>query len=352
MSPTLTSAAPAEARRTLSPSVAYGLAASVVGLAIFASATSSPLSGTYQELWGFSPLVLTLIYAFGVVASLLLAGSVSDRVGRRPVLVLAFGAIVTTGLLIAADSVAWLFAARGLQGIATGLALAVTAIANAECRAELTASRALVVAAAEGARRRVVRDLHDGAQHGLVQTVISLKIAQHALHQNEPNAEGLLENALRHAEQATADVRELAHGILPAGLTRGGLRGAVDSLVSQLNVPVDTEVSAERVPAEIAAGAYFVVAEALTNVVKHAHASRAGVKAWTDAGTLHVEVRDDGVGGARADGTGLVGLADRVAALEGRLRVESLPEGGTLIAATLPVEAWRIGPLADRAPAR
>ena len=127
MAATLTSPSPVGERRALSPGVAYALAAAVIGLALFASGTPSPLYGTYQELWGFSPLVLTLVYAtyaFGVLASLVLAGRVSDEVGRRPVLLLALGALmVTTGLFMVADSVVWLFAARGLQGVATGLAL-------------------------------------------------------------------------------------------------------------------------------------------------------------------------------------------------------------------------------------
>jgi MFS family permease len=113
--------------RTLSPWAAYAVPASVVGLALFASSTPSALYGTYQQLWGFSPLVLTLIYAtyaFGVLTSLLLAGSVSDRVGRRPVLLVALLTLIgTTGLFIVADSVAWLFVARGVQGLATGLAI-------------------------------------------------------------------------------------------------------------------------------------------------------------------------------------------------------------------------------------
>jgi MFS family permease len=114
-------------RRTLSPTVAYGLVASVVGLALFASITPSPLYGTYRELWGFSPLVLTLVYAtyaFGVLATLILAGRISDEVGRRPVLLVALGTLMaTTVVFMAAGSVGWLFAARGLQGLATGLAL-------------------------------------------------------------------------------------------------------------------------------------------------------------------------------------------------------------------------------------
>jgi MFS family permease len=115
------------ARRTLSPRLAYALVAGVIGLALFASGTPSPLYGTYRELWGFSPAVLTLVYAtyaFGVLASLVLAGRISDEVGRRPVLLVALGTLmVTTVLFMVADSVVWLFAARGLQGIATGLAL-------------------------------------------------------------------------------------------------------------------------------------------------------------------------------------------------------------------------------------
>jgi MFS family permease len=128
MATTLTTAAPAALRRRpLSPSLAYALVASVVGLALFASITPSPLYGTYRELWGFSPLVLTLVYgtyAFGVLASLVLAGRLSDEVGRRPVLLVALGGLMVTSVVfMLADSVVWLFVARGLQGIATGLAL-------------------------------------------------------------------------------------------------------------------------------------------------------------------------------------------------------------------------------------
>src|SRR6185436_7126501 len=115
------------ARRTLSPAAAYVLVASVIGLALFASGTPSPLYTTYRELWGFSPLVLTLVYAtyaFGVLASLLLAGRISDEVGRRPVLIVSLSTLMAATILFAlADSVAWLFAARAVQGLATGLAL-------------------------------------------------------------------------------------------------------------------------------------------------------------------------------------------------------------------------------------
>jgi signal transduction histidine kinase len=148
----------------------------------------------------------------------------------------------------------------------------------------------------------------------------------------------LLAAALDSAQQATNEVRELAHGILPATLTRGGLRAGVDALASRMPVPVESDVTVGRLPAAIEATAYFVVAEALTNVAKHAHARQAEVSARIEDGAVHVQVRDDGVGGAVPDdGSGLVGLADRVAVLDGRLRVESPADGGTLVAADIPL---------------
>jgi PAS domain S-box-containing protein len=212
-----------------------------------------------------------------------------------------------------------------------------TAIANADSRDQLTASRARVLAAGDEARRRVVRDLHDGAQQRLVHTIITLKLAQRALHEDRSDAETLLVEALGNAERAKDEVRELAHGVLPSVLTRGGLCGGVDAFVARLDLPVEVDVSSERLPPEIAASAYFIVAEALTNVVKHARATRARVWAAADEGVLKLEVRDDGVGGANPDGHGLMGIADRVDALGGRLRIESPGGDGTVLAARLPL---------------
>jgi len=212
-----------------------------------------------------------------------------------------------------------------------------TAIANADSRDQLTASRARVLAAGDDARRRVVRDLHDGAQQRLVHTIITLKLAQRSVHENRSDADVLLAEALGTAERATAEVRELAHGILPSVLTHGGLRAGVDAFVSRLDLPVDLDVSSERLPPDIEASAYFIVAEALTNVVKHARATRATVWAAADDGVLTLEVRDDGVGGANPDGHGLMGIADRVDALGGRLRIESTDGDGTVLAARLPL---------------
>jgi len=217
--------------------------------------------------------------------------------------------------------------------------LVATAIANAEARTEVAASRARLVAATDEERRRVVRDLHDGAQQRLVHTVVTLKLAHRALQNEETDLPALLTEALDNAEQATAELRELAHGILPPVLTQGGLRAGVDALASRMAVPIEIDVTVGRLPPVVEATAYFVVAEALTNVAKHAHAGRAEVTARIEHGTLAVHIRDDGVGGARPDGggSGLTGLADRLAAIDGELRVDSPADGGTLVAAAIPL---------------
>jgi signal transduction histidine kinase len=213
-------------------------------------------------------------------------------------------------------------------------------IANAESRAELTASRARVVAAGDEARRRIQRDLHDGAQQRLVSTVLTLKLARQELGEATGPAVELVDEALAHAESAKGELRELAHGILPAALSRGGLRAGIDVLVSRVRLPVSVEITAERLPAALEATAYFIIAEALTNTVRHAHASRAQIDAVVDGRVLRLEVRDDGVGGARSEGgSGLLGLRDRAAAVNGELRVGSPPGEGTVVAATLPIPA-------------
>jgi GAF domain-containing protein len=216
--------------------------------------------------------------------------------------------------------------------------LVATAVGNVQSRAALVASRARIVAAVDESRRRIERDLHDGAQQRLVHAVIVQKLALRALSNGDSEVSELVAEALRHSEQANAELQELAHGILPAALTRGGLRAGVEALVSRVSLPVSVDVPGERLPAGVEATAYFVVSEALTNVVKHARAVGAQVTARVERGELRVEVRDDGVGGARGGhGTGLGGLEDRVAAVGGRLVLESPPGGGTRVCALLPV---------------
>ena len=217
--------------------------------------------------------------------------------------------------------------------------LVATAVANAESRAALAASRARIVTAADESRRQIQRDLHDGAQQRLVNAVIGLKLASRALNHGDANATELVADALRHAEEANAELRELAHGILPAALTSAGLRGGLDALVSRIPLPVVARVSVERLPASVEAAAYFIVSEALTNVLKHAHANQAVVTVNADDRRLQVEICDDGIGGADPQrGSGLVGLSDRVEALGGTLQLTSPTGGGTTLLILLPVE--------------
>jgi signal transduction histidine kinase len=276
--------------------------------------------------------------------------SFADARGHIAEIVRAMGMRVSVGAPITVDGRLWgvitaRWAGEGApppdteRRMAKFAELLDTAIANADSRDQLTASRARLLTAADEARRRVVRDLHDGAQQRLVQTIINLRLAQQALRENKREAESLVADALEVAEQGNAELRELAHGILPPVLTRGGLRAAVRAVVRRLDLPVDVDVPPERFPAEIEASAYFIVAEALTNVVKHAHAERANISASVEDALLRLQVRDDGIGGADRSGHGLVGMSDRVNALGGRLEIESPPGGGTLLSATLPLPA-------------
>ncbi len=213
------------------------------------------------------------------------------------------------------------------------------AVSNETSRAQLIASRSRVLSTADETRRRIQRDVHDGAQQRLVHTVIALKLARQSLTEGDvPIGVDRVEEALKHAQRATDELRELVSGILPASLTRSGLRGGVESLLTDLPLPVEATVDVPRVAVEVETTAYFVVAEALTNVVKHARARRAWVLAAVDNGRIRIEVGDDGVGGAHpARGTGLTGLFDRVEARGGQLRVSSPAGRGTTIEATLPI---------------
>lgn len=216
--------------------------------------------------------------------------------------------------------------------------LTAVAIINAENRSRLTASRARVIATADESRRRVQRDVHDGAQQRLVHTIIVLKLARDAARAGELRTD-LLDEALSNAERASKELRDIVRGILPASLTRGGLRSGLDSLLGDLALPVGLTVSVPRLSPQIETTAYFIVAEAITNVVKHAHAHRATVDVTVDGPTLIIEVRDDGAGGADArKGTGLTGLLDRVEAANGTLTVTSRPGDGTAVRAVLPLD--------------
>jgi signal transduction histidine kinase len=221
--------------------------------------------------------------------------------------------------------------------IAQGIRRAQDQAGLAEARSDLAASRARIVTAGDEERRRVVRDLHDGAQQRLVHTTIMLKQAREALQTNRGPACELVDEALRQSELATDELRKLARGIHPSVLTLRGLSAAIEGLADRMPVPVELDMSVGHLPPAVESTAYFVVAEALTNVAKHARAGNVEVRARVEDGTLAIRIRDDGVGGARSDGSGLVGLSDRVAALDGRLRVENPAAGGSLVAADIPL---------------
>ncbi|HSP74063.1 MAG TPA: histidine kinase, partial [Gaiellaceae bacterium] len=211
----------------------------------------------------------------------------------------------------------------------------------AELRArieELRASRARIVQATDDERRRLERDLHDGAQQRLVALALNLKLAQGALDDDPATVRELLGDAIEELSEATAELRELARGIHPAILTDRGLDAAVTALAGRASVPVELRaLPDERLAAPVESTAYFVVAEALTNVARYAQASHAEVEIGQANGALVVEVRDDGGGGADARrGSGLRGLADRVAAVDGRLVVTSPPGAGTTVHAEIP----------------
>jgi signal transduction histidine kinase len=213
-----------------------------------------------------------------------------------------------------------------------------TAIANADARMALAASRKRIVAAADDSRRRLERNLHDGAQQRFVSLSLALRLTLTQLETAPAAAAGHLRTALEELSMGLEELRELARGIHPAILTERGLEAAVDSLVTRSPVPVQVlQVPDERLPPEVEAAAYYVVAEALTNVARYAEASRATVAISLDDGLVRVEVSDDGNGGADpGGGSGLRGLADRVEAIGGRLEVESLPGAGTRVLAVTP----------------
>jgi PAS domain S-box-containing protein len=215
--------------------------------------------------------------------------------------------------------------------------LAAQALANAEAREQLSASRARLVTAQMVERRRLERNLHDGAQQRLVALAMLLRLATEQLERAPAKARRHLELAQEELARALSELRELARGLHPAILSDHGLQAAIESLCGVAPVPVDVTVELAREPAEaVQAAAYFVVAEALTNVAKYARATSASVSVRDQDAGLRVEVVDDGVGGAaRAPGSGLSGLADRVEALGGRLVVESPPGQGTRIRADL-----------------
>ncbi len=214
---------------------------------------------------------------------------------------------------------------------------------NAELRAkveELRASRARIVEAGYEERRRGERDPHDGAQQRLMALTMNLRLARDKLEADPETTAELLDEAMEELAAATAELRELARGIHPVVLSDRGLAAALGGLAERSPVPVEiVSTPEERLPAPVESATYFVVAEALTNVARYAEAGGASVRVERENGFVEIEIRDDGVGGADPDaGTGLRGLEDRVAALEGKLEVHSRRGEGTTVEARIPCE--------------
>jgi signal transduction histidine kinase len=229
-------------------------------------------------------------------------------------------------------------AAGAAERIGNFAELVAIAISNAETRTELTASRARVVAAGDQSRQRLERDLHDGIQQRLV-TLVVKAAAVRAVASDLPDelrtelselGEGLL--------AAVEELREIARGIHPSILTEAGLGTALKGLARRCPVPVQLQIALDgRLPPPVEVAAYYVVSEALTNVVKHARASVVDVRVEHRDGAVHLSVRDDGIGGVDATrGSGLVGLRDRVEAMGGQLTIRSPPGSGTTVGARLP----------------
>ncbi|UGT65262.1 histidine kinase [Nocardia asteroides] len=289
--------------------------------------------------------VSTLVAETGAPALLDYAGAtgpIADRLGAR-------GIRSGIGVPITVEDRPWGSIVVGAteraapEGLALRLAdfadLVATAVYNAESRAALTRSRARVIAAADQARRTIERDLHDGAQQRIVVLGLDLRAAQATIPDDRPALRDRLDALVEAVTQLHTDLQELSRGIHPAILSRGGLGPALKTLARRSRVPVSLRVEVPgRLPEPVEVTAYYVVAEALTNTTKYARASEVLISAYLDGDDLLLSVADDGIGDARAErGSGLVGLRDRVEAVEGELTLASPAGGGTTIRARIPL---------------
>ena len=202
-------------------------------------------------------------------------------------------------------------------------------------RSDLIASRARIIAAADTARERLARDLHDGTQQRLVTTVVNLQLADQQFDRDPQGARELLRAGLTEAGEALTELRELAHGVHPSILTNRGIGAAAAALAARSTLPVEVAAGDERYPPHVEAAAYFFIAEGLTNVAKHAQATYAELSVQPRDGHLAIDVRDDGVGGADSTGSGIRGLRDRIEALGGQMQIASPPGHGTHLHATI-----------------
>jgi PAS domain S-box-containing protein len=218
--------------------------------------------------------------------------------------------------------------------------LVAAAIANAANHAELLASRARIVTAADDARRRLERNLHDGAQQQLIALVLEARMAEASVPAELHGLKQQLAHLASGLTEAHEELQEISRGLHPAILSKGGLLPALEALAGRSAIPVTFDMAVDRrVPEAVEVAAYYVVAEGLTNAAKHSRASEVTVSANTDDAKLFLSLQDNGIGGAHVGkGSGLIGLSDRVEALGGQIKIDCPPEGGTLLHATIPLE--------------
>jgi PAS domain S-box-containing protein len=255
----------------------------------------------------------------------------------------------TWGTLMVASAAAEPFSRDAEQRLCEFTELVALALESAQAHADLTASRARIVSAGDAARQRLERNLHDGAQQRLVALSLQIRLAQSRLHDDPDEAERLLAAVMDELQLALEELRELARGLHPAVLSERGLGPALEALVARAPFPVEiTGNFGERLPGPVEAALYYVASESLANAAKHASPSVAVVRHGVDADSAWVEVEDDGGGGAHLDGgSGLQGLADRIAALGGRFALASPTGAGTLVRAELPLQQRGVSRIAD-----
>jgi signal transduction histidine kinase len=272
---------------------------------------------------GRAPAIVERLSSFGYDS----AGAAPIRVGGQ-----------VWGALVAAASRGEPLAPGSERRLADFAELVAQALANADAYRKLAASRVRIVEAGDTERRRLERNLHDGAQQRLVSLSLRLRMIKASLRKDPESAEALLGEADSELDHALEELRELARGIHPAVLTDRGLEAAIRALAERAPIPVElARLPEDRLPDSVEAAIYYLVAEAITNVAKYAQATCASVAVERSNGFATVVVRDDGIGGAEpVPGSGLVGLADRVEALGGRLHIESPPGQGTELTAEIP----------------
>jgi signal transduction histidine kinase len=347
------SATPAEVFSEVASEVRELLGADVTTIARFepdATATILAGVGTNAPLAGRwpiePPLSIAKVFRTGRPARVddfaVLEGGLADYARREGLRSSVASPIHVGGRVwgaIVASSRRGPFPADAERRIADFTELAATAIANTEGRAELVASRARIVAAFDRARRVLERDLHDGVQQRLVTLALTLRSAQKRVPAGLPELDTSLAQAVEGLAEVLSELQEISRGIHPAILSQGGLVPALKTLARRSTIPVELRVRAGgRLPEPVEVAAYYVVAEALTNVAKHARASAAYVNVDVHDDALWLRVRDDGVGGADpARGSGLIGLDDRVEALGGTMQLDSPAGKGTSLLVTLPI---------------